>query len=471
MNLQTRWDMLVIGGGIAGLTAAVRAGQSGLRVCVLEKGADESYLCNSRYTGGTLHVCLHDIMGEPEVLSAAIATATSGEASPLVAQAIALDGRRFVRWLQGMGTRFMKISPAAYHNWVLAPPRPVRPGLDWKGRGGDVLLRVLGKALEQQGGQLMRGARARELVMHAGVCRGVRVELASGTTVFEAAATVIADGGFQANADLVREFISPRPERLKQRGAGTGAGDGLMMARAAGARLRGMACFYGHVLAREAMDNDILWPVPVIDPLAAAGMVVNSEARRFVNEGEGGVYIANTIARQDDPLGAWALFDEAIWSGPGRNDFIPPNPHVPDCGGTLLSAPSLAELARQAGLPEANLLASVAAYNAAVQGGSTEKLQPPRRSDKIRPMPLVRPPFHAIPLCAGITYTMGGIAINEHGCVLDVHEAPIPGLYAAGSASGGVEGGPRVGYVGGLVKAGVLGLRSAEHAAKLQEAR
>ena len=97
MGIHASWDMIVIGGGIAGLTAAVRAGQSGLRVCVLEKGSDESYLCNSRYTGGTLHVCLRDIMADPAELRAAIETATAGQVSPAVADAIATDGRRFVR--------------------------------------------------------------------------------------------------------------------------------------------------------------------------------------------------------------------------------------------------------------------------------------------------------------------------------------------------------------------------------------
>lgn len=470
MGIHASWDMIVIGGGIAGLTAAVRAGQSGLRVCVLEKGSDESYLCNSRYTGGTLHVCLRDIMADPAELRAAIETATAGQVSPAVADAIATDGRRFVRWLQEMGTRFMKISPAAYHNWVLAPPRPVRPGLDWKGRGGDVLLRMLGAAVVKQGGKVIRGARARELVMREGRCIGVRADIEGHTMTFNSAATVIADGGFQANAELVRENISPRPERLKQRGAGTGAGDGLIMAREAGAQTRGLQCFYGHVLSRQAMTNDDLWPVPVIDPLAASGIVVDAQARRFANEGEGGVFIANAIARLEDPFSVHAIFDDAIWNGPGKNDFIPPNPNVPNGGGTLLVANSIAELARMAGLPEAMLVSTVQEYNAAVVNGATDSLLPPRRSDKIRPQPIERAPYYAIPVCAGITYTMGGILVNEHACALDMNGVVMPGLYAAGSASGGVEGGPRVGYVGGLAKAGVLGLRSAEHIAMQRSA-
>jgi fumarate reductase flavoprotein subunit len=74
----------------------------------------------------------------------------------------------------------------------------------------------------------------------------------------------------------------------------------------------------------------------------------------------------------------------------------------------------------------------------------------------------------AIPICAGITYTMGGIAINGHGQVQQQDKTAIPGLFAAGATTGGLEGGGRLGYVGGLVKAGVFGLRAAERIAALR---
>jgi fumarate reductase flavoprotein subunit len=73
----------------------------------------------------------------------------------------------------------------------------------------------------------------------------------------------------------------------------------------------------------------------------------------------------------------------------------------------------------------------------------------------------VKSPFYAVPLCSGITNTMGGIAVDQDGAVLDRNDAPIAGLYAAGGATGGLEGGPSIGYVGGLIKA-VFGLRAAE---------
>jgi fumarate reductase flavoprotein subunit len=73
----------------------------------------------------------------------------------------------------------------------------------------------------------------------------------------------------------------------------------------------------------------------------------------------------------------------------------------------------------------------------------------------------------AVPVVAGITNTMGGIAIDEWGQAMTADGAPFPGLFAAGGASGGLEGGESIGYVGGLAKAAVTGLRAAERIARL----
>jgi len=465
MAADDSWDLVCVGGGMAGLIGGYRAAELGLRACVLERGSDERYLCNSRFTGGTFHVCLRDIMSDESELNAAILADTEGAAPAALAGTIARDGRRLVRWLQSLGARFMKASPAAYHNWVLAPPRPAQPGLDWEGRGGDVLLRSLARKLEERGGRIVRGARATALLMENGRSTGVEVEVGGAKRTLSTRAVLLADGGFQGNPELVRQYVSPAPERVRQRGAGTGIGDGLVMARIAGARIIESPNFYGHVLARDAMANEKLWPYPTFDSLCAAGILVDTSGRRIGDEGRSGVYTANVIARHADPLSTFAIFDAAIWNETGKRDLIPPNPHLERCGGTLLGAPTLAALAEMAGIAPEGLQITVQEYNAAVAAGTCGSLAPARTPDRYRPFPIAKPPFHAVPLCAGITYTMGGIAVDEHGCVEREGGGTVSGLYAAGSTVGGVDGGPHAGYVGGLVKAGVLGLRAAEHLA------
>jgi fumarate reductase flavoprotein subunit len=86
----------------------------------------------------------------------------------------------------------------------------------------------------------------------------------------------------------------------------------------------------------------------------------------------------------------------------------------------------------------------------------------PRTGASYQPFPIVQGPFHAVPICAGITYTMGGILTDEKAQVLDEAGQPIAGLLAAGATTGGLEGGSHAGYSGGLSKASVFGIIAAE---------
>jgi fumarate reductase flavoprotein subunit len=405
------------------------------------------------------------VMTEEGALKSAIEKATDGFVSEPWANAIAREGRRVVRWLQDEGVRFMKVSAAEHHRWVLAPPGRNGPGLDWKGRSGDVLLRTLEANLAKRGGTLLRNTRARSLVMENRVCRGVVAEHDGGEVRYRARAVVIADGGFQANPELVKSYICERPEALQQRNAGTARGDGMQMAVAAGARLVGTGSFYGHVLSRDALTNDKLWPYPYLDSLATAGVVVDAQGDRFVDEGRGGVYIANAIAKLADPLSALVVFDSVTWEGAGRAGLIPANPHLPAVGGTILTATNLETLARSAGIGPPRLDATVRAYNDTIARSPTLELDPPRRTMRYAAHAIQTAPFFAVPACCGITATMGGIAIDEHARALSENGVAITGLYVAGGAAGGLEGGPEVGYVGGLVKCGVTALVAAEHIA------
>jgi fumarate reductase flavoprotein subunit len=458
----SRHDVVVVGGGIAGLVAANRAAQLGLTVVVLEKGDADRYLCNTRYTGGTFHIGYTDVAKPAHELLKVIDSTTAGFAHPDVAAAVATDGIRLVRWLREEGARFLNLGK--YHTFVLAPPSRTGPGLDWEGRGGDVLLRTLEANLQKRGGSVVRGTRARALDLDPDGTVYIEAEQRDGRVGFAANAVVLADGGFPADVELVRANITRAPEKLQQRNARTSCGDALRMAQSVGATSVGMECFYGHLLSRDAMTNDRLWPRPYVDALAVAGIVVGPDGHRFADEGEGGVPLANVVARRDDPLDATLVFDDAVWRDAGTSPLIPANPHLPDAGGTLHRASTVRELATLIGVPSEALEATVASYNHAIESGTTRWLSPPRRIDRYAASPVVKAPFYGLPLCAGITNTMGGIAIDGNGAALDASGSPVRGVFAAGAATGGLEGGPQIGYVGGLIKA-VFGLRAAERIA------
>jgi fumarate reductase flavoprotein subunit len=460
-------DLCVIGGGLAGLSAAVRGAELGLRVAVLEKSPEAQYLCNSRMTSGVFHLAATNVLSPPGELEAAITAATRGTAHPKLARALADDAQRAVRWLQEQGIRFIRGSAAPYHNFVVSPPATHKDGpFDILGRGGDVMLRTLEAQLVKHGGRILRGRAAQSLHVVDGRCAGVAVLADGSQSLIEAANVLVADGGFQANPELLREAgISPEPARMVQRNAGTGQGDGLRMARAAGARISQLLGFYGHVMSREALSNQKLWPYPWMDIVAGAGIVVDAAGQRFTDESRGGVYLANRIAALPDPGSAFAIFDQPIWDGPGKEFMNPPNPRYVNSGGTLVSAASLQELAGKLGLPAEALADQVRRHNAALDEGTPDRMEPPRGSKPQAPRPIRTAPFYAVPLAAGITHTMGGIAIDEWSRASKADGEIFPGLYAAGSATGGVEGGEHAGYVGGLIKASVTGLRAAEHIA------
>ena len=457
----TKADVVIVGGGLSGLTAAVAASARSASVLVLERGSDDRYACNSRFAGGAFHVAYTDPESPCDQLLAAINRVTKGEAKADLADALATNAGRTVRWLRDQGIAFAP-GPTPMHKWMVSPHRPLLAGLDWPDHGPDEMLKTLAARLLAQGGQLVRGCEALGLRMVDGRCIGLRAQSTAGQSIdIDAAAVLLADGGFQGNAQMVGRYITGRPELLVQRSAGTATGDGIRMAEEVGAALVSMERFYGHFLAHAALTSDGFSPYPQLDPIAAVSMVIDATGRRFVDEGLGGVYMSNVVARFDDPTTTFTIFDDRIWrEGPGVTSVYPCNPTVERAGGKVYSAAGPAELAAQIGVDPDILTQTVEIYNRAVRDGCGERLDVPRSG---APAALDRRPLMAMPMAVGITNTMGGIDIDAKMRVQHVNGGHIRGLFAAGGSTGGLEGGGTVGYVGGLIKAAVTGLIAGEN--------
>ncbi len=463
-----RYGLICIGGGLSGLVTACRAAELGVSVAVLEQEEAERYPCSSRFSTGVINVMGKAILSPPEQLYDAILAGSGANADPAVARAIAENGRRAIEWLGAQGTRFIQraLQQDQPGQQVLAPPRRLIAGLDWEGRGADVLMRNLEAKIAARGGQVLRGTRAMALIMERGACVGVEVLRGGARSRLEAQVVVVADGGFPANPDMVARYITPRADRVLCR-AGSGAkGDGIRMAEAAGAKLGGFGAFYGHLHHANAMSNARLWPYPHLDVAAELGILVAPDGMRFTDEGLGGVCMANAIAHLPDPLSAHLVIDDAIWQAETKlSTTVPANPAMAAAGGPLVTAPDIPSLAARIGMPGEALAATIDEHNANVAGTSAAPTRVPRSRRKHGPMAIAKPPFHAVPLCAGITGTMGGIVIDAHAQAQAASGGPLQGLYAVGTPVAGLEGGPRAGYVGGLSKAFILGLLAAEHIA------
>jgi fumarate reductase flavoprotein subunit len=464
-----QFDAIAIGGGFAGLIAANRCAQLGLRVAVLEKQTDERYLNNSRYTTGIAHILFQDMRLPGEKLLEIINKGTEGEADPALAKVFADNSRRAIDWLVSEGGKTIMVNAPTGKSIMLAPPRRFKQGLDWEWRGADFLLRKLEANFRNRGGQMIRGADVKSLAMLNGACVGVDAELGGKAQRFAAKAVLIADGGFSSNVDMIRRYITPKADRLLIRAAGTAMGDGLRMAEAAGAQLRGFGAFYGHPVHRDAFTHPgekLLWPFPMIDPLTHAGLVVGPDGRRVADEGRGGIVLANLLAQLDDPLSTTLVFDDLVWTTIAKKGPTAGNPMVLAAGATLHRAYDLPGLATLAGISAEGLATTISEFNAAIRGGVTGALNPPRSMRPMAALQVLHPPFYAMPLCSGITATMGGIAIDTDCRALRPDGDAIPGLFAAGSTVAGLEGGTQMAYMGGLSKAFILGLLAAEGIAR-----
>ena len=145
-------DLLVIGAGIAGLTAAVRALELGLKTIVLEKGREEIYPCNTRQSGGVMHIGFLDPYRHERDLSEIVNIRSGGDHDQKIADALTRHGWRFLDWLKDHGTNFVSFNEQEGYRWCMAPPRALRAGIDWEGRGPDILLQRLVSKMEDMGG-------------------------------------------------------------------------------------------------------------------------------------------------------------------------------------------------------------------------------------------------------------------------------------------------------------------------------
>jgi fumarate reductase flavoprotein subunit len=466
-----QYDLAVVGGGLAGKVAALRAAALGGRTILIEAGPRNKYPANSRYTGGVFHIAFQDIYSEPEELAKAIVKATDGFADTRLASALTETARRAMDWLGEHGACIGVGGDLGFMQNMLHPYSLREPGFPehWPDKGADRLLDELERQILEKAGTVVWDTRAKRLVMDNRRCVGVDVVgRDGGLQTIMASSVLLADGGFQGNPNLVKRYISPNPAALCTRGAGTGLGDGMQMAEAAGAALAHLDRFYGHVQCAEAVDNDLLWPYPILDIVASAAVVVGPDGRRFTDEGLGGVSLANAIARLEDPLSSFVVMDDHIWDTLGRDFLLPPNPTIEERGAKVIRAASVAELAAATGLPTQELTLTLEQHNAAIDSGDAGCLDIPRTGSGSTlgsaPSPISTDSLVAIRLAAGITYTMGGIMTDADGRAEHRDGGTIPGLYAAGATTAGLEGGPVSGYVGGLAKALIFGIRAAEHA-------
>jgi len=459
----TNSDVLIVGAGLAGFTAAVRASEQGAKVLLIDKSTGELGDGNVLMASGSLRAGGKSPKTDAKELYDFVMA--EGVGFPDLVKSWSQICGRAIDWLQTVGVEIEESAPGRI--W-LKQQSEISYGPVYKKDVGPRAIASLKRKFVSLGGSYLNGIEGVSLIVENNRVVGLIGKRNGDSIDLRARATILTTGGFAANKELVKQHIGPNADRCKLRGSKQDTGDGLRMAMAVGAYAVNLKYFYGHLIARKALTDDRFWPYPRLDSFVDEGLLVDRNGQRFVDEGRGDVAVANELSRTDDPTGATLIFDGESWdaskSSPSSTSLaIPaPNPWMVDNGAELFFDGSVPGLAKKLGVDSANLSQTIEAYNRAVSSNDAKSL-PVARTGKPK---VLRAAFYGLRVVSGITFTMGGILINGKGQTLDRNENPIAGLYAAGDAIGGLMGGYRGGYTGGLMQAIVTGILAGENAGR-----
>ncbi len=459
------YDVVVVGAGNAALTAAMAARENGASVLVLEKAPEHEKGGNSYFTAGGFRFChsgIEDVaqdvltdLSEAEreqivlpvhdrkVFYDALMKVTRHQANEDMAWRLIDNSRPTMVWLRKHGIRFIPMF--GRQSFLVDGKQHFYGGVNIEAVGGGAgLVEAEIKRVLQLGCELRYETGAVRL-LHDRQRRitGVEVSGPNGFEEIEARAVILACGGFESSPEMRARYLGPGWDLARVRGTKHNMGDGIRMALEIGARP------YGNWSGCHSVGWDISAPpygdYEVLDNFQKHsypwGIMVNLHGKRFVDEGE------------DLRNHTYVKFGREIMSQPYRTAIqIFDQKTIPLLRDeyrirqvTKVTANTIEDLAVQLEIDPAALKATIDEFNAACRPGkfnpaildgvTTVGLSPNKTNWAL---PIDQPPFEAYVTTTGVTFTFGGLKIDETGTVLDMIDRPIQGLYAAGELVGGL---------------------------------
>lgn len=458
MVMHRKSDVVVVGAGMAGLCASLAALEANASVITVEKGSRTGG--SMRLAGGFIWTFasksrLRNMIpnGNVDLQDMVLDNLADGHAW-LESHAVVLDAEEKMRSF-GRG----RSANVADLNWAL-----------------ESRLLALGGILELE-------TPLEALLYQDGAVRGVRVTTVDGSAEIEAGAVILATGGFQGNPELLARYITPHVDNVYLRANPWSTGDGFIAATEIGAAVTpAMSAFYGHALAAPPAGFGPKQFREATQRYGPMSVAINLDGRRFVDEsgGTGEECITQAAAQQREATAIY-IIDAQIAETPFPRYGLPRIiiDRVRQYGGTVIERQTLTELCealKDLGVNGDRALDTLRAYNQALADGQPERLDPPRQAYHL---PLTTPPFTAVPIRPGITFTHGGLEVDMDMRVLrrsasistlplaiaepsEVMLQSIPNLFAAGCDVGNVH---NVGYMGGLATALATGRCAGREAA------
>ncbi len=459
---MTMVDVAVVGGGNAGLCAAIAAREMGASVMVLESAPRVFRGGNTRHTRNLR--CMHDAptdllpeaYPESEYVADLLRVAGGRTDEPLL-RLVVRRSAACPAWMRRHGVRFQSSLRGTLN---LARTNAFFLG------GGKALMNTYYAAAERLGVQIAYDAEVVGLDLADGAFRSAAVRIDGTVTRVTARAAVVASGGFEANLEWLREIWGPAADNFIVRGTPYNRGTVLRMLLDAGAESVGDArsC---HAIAVDArapkFDGGIVTRLDSV----SLGIVVNKQADRFYDEGEDFwpkryAIWGRLIAGQPDQMAFSIVDSKAIGS------FMP-SVYPP------VVAQSVPELAAQLDLPAGRLEATIDAFNRSVRMGTYDQAAlDDCRTEGLIPnkthwaRPIDTPPYWGYPLRPGITFTYLGLKVDDQARVVMKGAGKTQNVFAAGEImAGNVLGEGYVAGVGmtiGTVFGQIAGTEAARHA-------
>jgi len=418
-------QLVIIGAGGAGMTAAIMAKQAGIDFVILEKmpyvGGN-----TTKATGGMNAAETHYQKEQGIEDSVALFvqdTMTGGHNlnDPALVRTLAENSAGAIEWLDTIGAELPKISfsGGASTNRIHAPADGSAVG--------NYLVDKFSAKLEEMDVKIMLNTKATELVMEDGKIAAVKAEGADANYTIRCKAVILTTGGFGANLEMIAGY-RPDLQGTVTTNAPGATGDGIVMAQGVGAALVDIEQIQLHPTVEQTTSMLITESVR-----GDGAILVNQGGKRFTNE----LLTRDAVSAaelEQEGCYAYIIFDQHL-----RDNLKAIEKYVTN--GLTVQADTIEGLAEQLGIDPAVLSKTLADWNAAVAAQNDAQFGRTTGMDN----DLTTPPYYAIKVAPGIHHTMGGVKIDTSAEVIDTEGKAIPGLFAAGEVTGGVHGGNRLG--------------------------
>jgi tricarballylate dehydrogenase len=423
--------VLVIGGGNAGLCAAISARQGGASVLVLEaapkfyRGGNTRHTRNMRCAHDAATTTLSGPYYEDEFWND-LNLVTGGHTNPTLAKMMIHESKEVLVWIEKQGVRFQ---PSLGGTLSLGRTNSFFLG------GGRAMLNALYKTAEGLGVDVAYDSEVTDLDIVDGRFASATVTRGAVVEQVEAAALVVSAGGFEANIDWLKQYWGEAAQNFVIRGTRYNRGRLLKILLDKGVAETGdpTQCHAVAVDARAPQfDGGIITRLDCV----IFGIVVNKKGERFYDEGEDiwpkrYAIWGRLIAQQPDQI-AYIIFD-----APSLNLFMP-SLFPP------IQADTIGELAAKLSLDPAALEKTVGSFNGACRPGTFDyTILDDCRTEGVTPAkshwarPLATPPYYAYPVRPGITFTYLAVQVNEQARMTMAGGSPAANMFAAGEVMAG----------------------------------